>query len=162
MAVLPSGADHFQSLGCWDLVLDTAHSREPIVACGLPFRLPAATKPIIAMKPTYILALLALSFCLITPVGAQNKNNSGQRAAQQEAQRRKQEREQKRNDRAEKRDAIDEFMRPRDKNNDGSLTLDEFMSAESDKEEGLKKFNKYNKNGDRSLTKSEIADMLGL
>jgi|688.fasta_scaffold1085025_1 hypothetical protein len=110
------------------------------------------------MKPIRNLALLALTLCLMTPAEAQNQK----KAAQNKAQMRKQEREEKRNERAEKRDAIEEFMGPRDKNNDGSLTLDEFLSEESDREEGTKKFQQFNKNGDRSLTKSEIAAMLGL
>jgi len=108
------------------------------------------------MKPIVIPALLALSFCLITPVEAKGGNNN------KEAQKRKAERETKRKERADKREALDEFMKPRDKNNDGSLTIDEFLSGESDKEAGMKKFEQYNKNGDRSLTKTEIEDMLGL
>lgn len=107
------------------------------------------------MKSIAIPALIALSFCLVTPVEAKGNNNK-------EAQKRKAEREAKRNEREQKREAIDEFMNPRDKNNDGSLTIDEYLSAETDKEAAMKKFEQFNKNGDRSLTRSEIEDMLGL
>ncbi|HSP44039.1 MAG TPA: hypothetical protein VLO11_14290 [Luteolibacter sp.] len=107
------------------------------------------------MKPITILGLLAFSFCLITPVEAKGNNNK-------EAQKRKQERENKRKERAAKRDAIEEFLKPRDGNNDGSLTLDEFLSGETDKEAGAKKFEEANKNGDRYLTRKEIEDMLGV
>ncbi len=121
----------------------------------------AANTPSIAtnkntMKPITILGLLAVSFCLITPVEAKGGNNN------KEAQKRKQEREQKRQERAAKRDAIDEFLKPRDLNKDGSLTLDEFLSGETDKEEGARKFEEANKNGDRYLTKKEIEEMLGV
>jgi hypothetical protein len=42
------------------------------------------------------------------------------------------------------------------------VNRDEYLDGESDKDEAGKKFDRYNKNGDRSLSKSEIAEMLGL
>lgn len=60
------------------------------------------------------------------------------------------------------REAIKDFLETKDKNKDGSLTKDEFISDEDDKEAAGKKFDEANKNGDRALSKSEISDMLGL
>ena len=40
--------------------------------------------------------------------------------------------------------------------------MDEYLANETDKEAAMKTFEKHNKNGDRSLTKSEIADLLGV
>lgn len=108
------------------------------------------------MKPFSILGLLALSVCLLSPVEAGNNGGND------DAKKKKQEREKKQAEREKKRDAVKAFMEPRDKNNDGSLSMDEFLEGETDKEEGKKKFDQFNKNGDRSLTKSEIEAMLGL
>ena len=56
---------------------------------------------------------------------------------------------------------LSEYMDPLDKNNDGSLTLDEFAAGE--KSSGVKaRFDAANKNGDRYLTKTEIAKMIDL
>ena len=94
--------------------------------------------------------MLALSLCLLSPpVEAADKKKDA-------------EREKKRAESAKKRKSINDFMDPLDKNNDGSLTLDEFLEGETDKEAGKKKFDRYNKNGDRSLTKGEIEAMLDL
>ena len=49
-----------------------------------------------------------------------------------------------------------------DANKDGTLSIDEYLTGETDKESAMKKFQEHNKNGDRQLTKAEIADMLGL
>lgn len=57
--------------------------------------------------------------------------------------------------------AIDDRLTARDGNKDGSLTKDEFLTAESDKKSAAEKFDKFNKNGDRYLSKSELATMLG-
>jgi len=64
--------------------------------------------------------------------------------------------------RAKDREAIKSFLEPKDKNKDGSLTLDEFISDEEDKGAARKRFEEANKNGDRMLSKSEISEMLGL
>ena len=105
------------------------------------------------MKPIKILALLITSAFLIAPVEASKKG-----AARKKKQ---EEKQQKREENARKRDAISDFMKERDKNNDGSLTKEEFLSGETNKEEGEKKFDRYNKNKDRYLSKAEIAEMLG-
>lgn len=59
------------------------------------------------------------------------------------------------------RDAINAYLEPKDTNHDGSISLQEFIADESDKESATKKFEEANKNGDRALTKDEIAVMLG-
>ncbi|MEK7951814.1 hypothetical protein [Luteolibacter soli] len=64
--------------------------------------------------------------------------------------------------REKKRDAIQEYMHRKDSNKDGSLSRDEFVAGETDQDAAGKKFDQYNKNGDRSLSKSEIEEMLGL
>lgn len=99
-----------------------------------------------------ILALLVLSFVLIAPAEAQ-KNNKKEK---------EEEKKRKREENENRRNALDEFIKPRDKNKDGSLTLDEFLNVEIDKDAAKKKFEQYNENGDRYLTRSEIASMLGL
>ncbi len=58
-------------------------------------------------------------------------------------------------------EAIDEVLEPKDKNKDGSLTRDEFIADESDKEGAGKRFDEANKNRDRVLHKNEIGEMLG-
>lgn len=59
------------------------------------------------------------------------------------------------------REAIKSYMEDIDKNNDGSLSKDEYMASEDDKEAAGKAFDTANKNGDRSLSKTEIGEMLG-
>lgn len=105
------------------------------------------------MKAMKFLALLITSAFLIAPVEAANKGA---------AKKKQEEKEKKREEKAKRRDALKDFMEYRDKNKDGSLSKEEFLSAEIDKEEGAKKFDRYNKNGDRFLSKGEIAEMLGL
>lgn len=60
------------------------------------------------------------------------------------------------------RAALKSYMVARDKNHDNSLSKEEFLAAEADKGEALKAYNQANTNGDRALTKTEIASMLGL
>jgi len=77
----------------------------------------------------------------------------------------KKEEERKKAEKAEKerkRDAVKEFLKKKDKNNDGSVSRDEYLADESDKEAAGKKFDEFNKNGDRALAKSEIEALLGL
>lgn len=107
------------------------------------------------MKPIKIIGLLALSLCLMSPP----VEAAGKGAA---AKKKKAERERKREENAKKRQAIEDYMTPLDKNKDGSLTFDEFIVGESDKEAGKTKFERYNKNGDRYLTRAEIEEMLSL
>lgn len=103
------------------------------------------------MKP--LLSLLIVTLSLGVPVEAAQNNNKGKA---KEAEKKKEKEE-----RARKRDAIEAIMGPKDKNRDGSLTKDEYLADESDKEAAGKRFDQYNKNGDRYLTKSEIEDSLG-
>lgn len=105
------------------------------------------------MKVIKILALLACSLCLVAPVEAANNK--------QDAKKKKEQKEKERKEKAARREALNDFIKPLDKNNDGSLSKEEFLAGESDKEAGAKKFDQYNKNEDRFLSKSEIADMLG-
>jgi len=72
------------------------------------------------------------------------------------------EREQKRKEREEWRNAINDFLREKDANKDGSVKKDEYLAGETDQEAATAKFDKFDKNRDRSLTKTEIAEMLGL
>ncbi len=58
--------------------------------------------------------------------------------------------------------ALKSYMEGRDKNHDNSLSREEFLAAETDKGTALKAYNEANKNGDRALTKTEVAAMLGL
>ena len=53
-------------------------------------------------------------------------------------------------------------MEDLDLNHDKSLTLEEFKGSEKDAKSAESKFDLYNKNKDRYLSKTEIQDMLGL
>lgn len=64
--------------------------------------------------------------------------------------------------RDKERDAVKGYLEGRDKNKDGSLTREEFIADEEDKAAAGAKFDEANKNKDRSLSKSEIAEMLGV
>ncbi|MEK7953125.1 hypothetical protein [Luteolibacter soli] len=77
----------------------------------------------------------------------------------------KKEEERKKAEKAEKerkRDAVKDFLKQKDGNKDGSVSKDEYLADESDKEAAGKKFDEFNKNGDRALAKSEIEALLGL
>lgn len=107
------------------------------------------------MKTAIIALFLA---ALVLPAEAKKKGGGN-------AQRDKQEEQQEKKEKAErerKREALSEYLEKKDKNNGGSVTRDEHLEGESDKNAAGKKFDEANKNGDRTLTKSEIADMLGL
>ncbi len=107
------------------------------------------------MKPfVYLLAALAL----ISTAEAKKGNKGNNEKAKQEEAKKKKEKE----ERDRKRDAVKEFLDKKDGNNDGSLTLDEYLVGESSAEEATKRFNEYNKNGDRYLSKKEIEELLGL
>jgi hypothetical protein len=75
-----------------------------------------------------------------------------------EEERRKQEKEEKKR----KREAVNDFLKEKDKNKDGSVSRDEYLAGEDDKDAAGKKFDEFNKNGDRALSRSEIEDLLGL
>ncbi len=106
--------------------------------------------------PVCALVLATLSITPCAEAGGWNKKQI------QKANREKEKQERKEKEAREKRNkAMDEFLAARDGNKDGSLTRDEFLTAETDKTKGGGKFDKFNKNGDRYLSKSEIATMLG-
>ncbi len=83
-------------------------------------------------------------------------------AAQNDKGKKEEERKKKREERETRNKAIKDFMEGKDANKDGTLSIDEYLTGETDKEAAMKKFQEHNKNGDRSLTKAEIADLLGL
>ena len=64
--------------------------------------------------------------------------------------------------REKKRVAVEEVLKAKDKNNDSSLTKDEYLTGEADIEAATKIFDKFNKNKDRVLSKEEIAASLGM
>lgn len=110
-------------------------------------------------------AYLMTALILLTAAEANAKGNNhrGNNTAQLKAAKAAQEkREKERKERAEKNKKIKNFLDGVDTNHDGSISRAEFIAGESNKEEALKKFEEANKNRDSSLTKSEIADMLGL
>ena len=56
---------------------------------------------------------------------------------------------------------LNEYMDPIDTNNDGSISRDEFVAYEGS-DSAQDRFDEANKNGDRYLTKSEIAKMIDI
>ena len=110
------------------------------------------------MKTTTIALLLA---ALIVPAemahAAKEKEDP-----RKEAERERQEKEKAKEDRDRKRDAVKEFLKKKDKNNDSSVSRDEYLADEDDKDAAGKKFDEFNKNGDRALSKKEIESLLGL
>lgn len=105
----------------------------------------------------YLVCLIA-ALMLAGNVEAKQKNNKNN----QQAQKAKAEKEKERKEREARREAITEFLKGKDANHDGSLTRDEYLTGEADAAAASKKFDQYNKNGDRALSKSEIAAMLGV
>jgi Flp pilus assembly protein TadB len=109
------------------------------------------------MKITTIALLLA---ALIVP--AEMASAKEKEDPRKEAEREKQEKEKAKADKERKRDAVKEFLKKKDKNNDSSVSKDEYLADEDDKDAAGKKFDEFNKNGDRSLSKKEIEELLGL
>ena len=102
---------------------------------------------------TCLMTALIMVTSVTTIDAAQNKG---------QANKKEEERKKKREEREAKNKAIKTFMEGKDANKDGTLSIDEYLTGETDKEAAMKKFQEHNKNGDRALTKAEIADMLGL
>ncbi len=71
-------------------------------------------------------------------------------------------RKRKRRSWKKKRAAVEEVLKAKDKNDDGSLTKDEYLAGEADAEAATKIFDKFNKNKDRALSKEELAASLGM
>ncbi len=93
---------------------------------------------------------------------AEAKKGGGKGGMSEKQKQEEQEKKERDEARDAKRDGVNEVLDEKDGNNDGSLTLEEFLTGESDVERATATFNEYNKNGDRYLTKMEIATMLGL
>jgi hypothetical protein len=104
------------------------------------------------------LACLMTALMMVSTVDVHAADDKGkaQKAKKEE------ERKKKRDEREARNKAIKDFMEGKDANKDGTLSIDEYLTGETDKEAAMKKFNEHNKNGDRSLTKAEITDLLGL
>ena len=83
------------------------------------------------------------------PEASSINEENNEKAKQAEAEKKK-----KKDERDAKRDGVKKFLDPKDKNNDGSLSLDEFLIGETDVAQATTKFNEANKNGDRFLTKA--------
>jgi len=109
-------------------------------------------------------AYIMIAMLLFSTVEADAKgNNHNHNAAQQKAAKAAQKkREKEHKEREEKNKLIMNYLQGVDTNHDGSVSRDEFLAPESNKEKALKMFDAANKNRDSSLTKSEIADMLGV
>ena len=114
--------------------------------------------PAFPMKIPNILLLAALLSVFATPAQANNRN----RQAQEQARKEKAEREKKREEGRKVREKIKDYMDDLDTNKDNSLSKEEFLNGEDDKDAGSRKFDEFNKNKDRVLSKSEIQEMLGL
>ena len=102
-----------------------------------------------------------LSALMLVATAEAKKKGGGKRGNNERAKQEQKEKEEKKKAREKERDAIEEFLKGKDKNNDKSLSLDEFLTGESDVEGATVRFNDANKNGDRYLTKMEISAMLG-
>jgi hypothetical protein len=98
------------------------------------------------------LILLLAALMLVIPAEAVTQRKDPKKEA----------REEEKAQRTKDRETIKDFLEPKDTNKDGSLSRDEFLADEKDKEAAGKKFDDANKNHDSSLTKSEISDMLGV
>jgi hemolysin activation/secretion protein len=112
-------------------------------------------------KRIFILNLAIMFLSLAVPAEAQRRGRGGNQQNQRAQQERKK-REAEQKAREKKREAFEDFMKPKDKNHDGSLTREEFMNGGGGAEAAGKKFDQYNLNNDRYLTKPEIEAMLDL
>jgi hypothetical protein len=104
-------------------------------------------------------AYLAAALMLIVPADARNKGGNkqqNQRNKAEEAQKKKEKEE-----RDNKREAIEKVLDAKDTNHDSSLTRDEYLAGEADAAAAGKRFDQFNKNKDRYLSKSEIGASLG-
>lgn len=98
------------------------------------------------------LILLFAALMLVSPAEAVDKKKDPKKEA----------RDKERDLREKDREAIKDFLEPKDKNKDGTLTRAEYLSDEDDKEAAGKKYDEADKNKDRSLSKTEVSEMLGL
>jgi hypothetical protein len=107
----------------------------------------------------------AISLILIvaTLVGSAEAGIRTIRPGQRKRDKAEERREQKeRAARERKHEAIQKLLDQKDRNHDGSLSRDEYLIGEANTEAAGKKFDTFNKNSDRVLSKSEIEELLGL
>ena len=102
---------------------------------------------------TVLIAILSLT----ASVEAKGNKQNAKQAKQAEMQKKKE-----KEAREKKREAINKVLEVKDKNHDGSLTKDEYLTGEADQAAASKRFDEFNKNGDRSLSRTELEDSLGL
>ena len=102
---------------------------------------------------TVLIAMLSLT----AAVEAKANKQSAAKAKQAELQKKKEKKEKE-----NKREALNAVLKAKDKNDDGSVTKDEYLTGEADQEAAAKRFDQFNKNGDRSLSRTELEDSLGL
>lgn len=102
--------------------------------------------------------ILSLSFLCLIILPAEAAKRRGPSKEQQQEQKEKQA-ERERADKA--RDGVKEVLAAKDKNDDGTLTKEEYLTGEADAVAAAAKFDQFNKNGDRSLSKKEIEASLG-
>ncbi len=107
----------------------------------------------------YAIFALAALMTIATAEAKRGGRGGGNRAKIQQEQK---EKKAKKDERDKKREAVDAVLKVKDGNHDGSLTLDEYLTGESDVAAATAKFNEFNKNGDRYLSKGEIETSLGL
>lgn len=106
-----------------------------------------------------LLSLLLVMLSLSVSVEAKQNNQAKKQAAQNKAAEAQKKKEKEARDK--KREAIDNVLEPKDKNHDGSLTKEEYLTGEADQDAASKRFDSLNKNGDRYLTRSELEVSLG-
>ena len=98
-----------------------------------------------------------IAIALISPVQAGKQKKGGMSPEQKKEQQEKQKEKEKRE---KTRLAVKEILDVKDKNNDGSLSLDEYLIGEADAEGAKVKFTKININGDRYISKGELEKSL--
>lgn len=109
------------------------------------------------MKP-----IIYLTSALILIATAEAKKQSETKGNNERARQERTEKQEKKDARNNKREAVNKVLDAKDKNNDGSLTQDEYLAGEVDVESSTQQFKDANKNGDRYLSRGEIAEMLGV
>lgn len=111
------------------------------------------------MKPFVLILLLA---ALIVPAEAKKKSgNRAAAAANKQAQKEEKEAQEKRKERDRARKALEDLLAKKDTNKDKFLSKEEYIAGETDAEAAAKRFDKFNKNGDRTLSKGEMETLLG-
>ena len=111
------------------------------------------------MKPFVMMLILA---ALIIPAEAGKKGWANRAAvANKQAQKEEKEEQAKRKQRDREHKALEGLLAKKDTNKDKFLSKDEYVAGEPDAEAAGKRFDKFNKNGDRTLSKSEMEALLG-